>query len=953
MTIDEESKYQRSSNLSMPLTMVFLLSGCSGLLFETLWFYQAGLALGNSSGAIAVVLSAFMGGLALGNLLAMIRWNTASNPVKIYALLEGIIGISGLLLVLVLPGIGRALSPLLGPVMDHAALVNAIRFLTAFTLLLLPSAAMGYTLPVLTAALTTQGLEFRTTLGRLYGWNTLGAVIGALTAELFFIKHLGITGSAIAASGMNLLASLLGWVISRSWQVSPSEPRLSLRNLLRLDLVPWSLSVAMAGMALLGLEVVWVRFLTLFVRFTSLAFTTMLALVLTGIALGGLAASFLPSRLAWLLRRTSLLPFLAGACCVLSYALFPVYHRAFGTREVFRFIDILAISAPLMLPVSFLSGAFFTLAGSAFRERHPSAQSASGALTLFNTAGAALGAPLASFVLVPRLGMEGAFFVLATLYGLVALLWWWKAQEGPRSLTLGAGLWLLALGCFPFGVMASRHIPLAVARWAPSSNYRILSVREGVTETVVHLESRMFGQPLALRMVTNSYSMSGNNPASRRYMKSFVYWPMLFHPKPTKALLICYGVGQTAKALTDLTELENIDVVDISRDILELSDLAYPDARQHPLKDPRVRVHVEDGRFFLQSTRERYDIITGEPPPPVVPGVASLYSREYFQLLHDRLREGGMATYWLPVDQLGEKVACSILRSFSEVFGECYLWQGSKYDLVMVGIRGLTPPVGEGHFTQAWRSPIIAPELARLGFESPAQFLSGYIGDGEYIRGITKASAALTDNFPKRIIGEVQGEAPLFQSWFNPKLSRERFLASDSIRRRVPGEWVKWSEPFFDLQPLLTSMGQAGRMGSFPYYLPLPLLLAQTRLRTPILWTLGSDGDIQSLLDRLPLEKRGTAEAQFHLGIRQLSERNLQGAFTCFQAASREPSFRRDSVATCLLILCTAGQRKDAERFLEKQQAFTEVRAIPFEYLEWLNRTYAMSIPTSLLPQSH
>lgn len=951
MTSNTERNPPNNTSLTMSLTLVFLLSGCSGLLFETLWFYQAGLALGNSSVAISVVLSAFMGGLALGNLLAMTRWSTVSNPVKTYALLEGTIGLTGLLLVLVLPSLGRVLSPMLAPVMDHAALVNAMRFLTAFALLLLPSAAMGYTLPVLTEALTMKGDEFRTTLGRLYGWNTLGAVIGALAAELFFIKHLGITGTAFAAAGMNLVAAFVALAISRSWQSSQPSLRLPLLNLLKGDLIPWSLSVAFAGAALLGLEVVWVRFLSLFVRFTSLAFTTMLASVLTGIALGGLAASRLPSRLTWLLSRTSLLPFLAGACCVLSYALFPVYHHVFGIREVFRFIDILAISTPLMLPVSFLSGAFFTLAGSGFRDRCPSAQAASGALTLFNTTGAALGAPLANFVLIPHLGMEGALFLLAILYGVVALLWWWKAQEGPRSLALGAGLWVLALGCFPFGVMASRHIPLAVARWAPSSNTRILNVREGVTETVVHLESRMFDQPLALRMITNSYSMSGNNPAGRRYMKSFVYWPMMFHPNPTKALLICYGVGQTAKALTDLSQLEKIDVVDVSRDILDLSDLVYPDARQHPLKDPRVRIHIEDGRFFLQSTQEHYDIITGEPPPPVVPGVASLYSREYFQLLHDRLNEGGMATYWLPIDQLGEKVACSILKAFSDVFGECYLWQGSKCDLIMIGIRGQALPVGEAHFTSAWNSPTISPELARLGFETPAVFLSGYIGDRDYIRGITQASTALTDNFPKRIIGELQSEAPLFQTWFNPQLSRERFLTSDSLRRRVPGEWVTRSAPFFDLQPMITSMGQAGRMGNFPYYLPLPPLLAQTQLRTPILWALGSDSDIQSLLDRMPLEQRGTAEAQFHLGVRQLSERNLQGAFNNLKAASREPRYRRDSIATCVMILCIAGQREDAEHFLAKQLDFQEVGAIPFEYLEWLNRTYGLNIPASFFSQ--
>ncbi|MFN7958483.1 MAG: hypothetical protein U0P46_09205 [Holophagaceae bacterium] len=932
----------------LALIPVFFLSGASGLLFETLWLYQAGLALGNSTWAVAVVLSAFMGGLALGNLGAMLRWTRPSNPVRTYALLEGIIALSGPLLVLLLPGVGRVVAPLLGPWVDVPGFLNPIRFLAAFVLLLVPSAAMGYTLPVLTEALTAELPDFRKALGRLYGWNTLGAVAGALVGEVFCIKHLGILGTALGAALLNLLAAGLALYISRSWEARSMAPAVAWRGLFPQGMVPWWCAVALGGAALLGLEAIWMRFLSLFVRVTSLAFTTMLALVLSGIALGGLFASRLPARMAWVHRKVSLIPFLAGAACALSYTLFPLYHRAFEAREIYRFVDVAILATPLMLPVSFLSGAFFTLAGSGFRDHYPSSQAATGALTLFNTFGAALGAPLITFLAIPHLGMERSLFLLALVYGIIALLWWWRANEGPIALALGAGLWLLSLAFFPFGSMTSRHLPLAVARWAPSAETRIVSVKEGINETVVHLESRVFGQRAAVRMITNSFSMSGNNIAGRRYMKAFVYWPMAFHPDPRKALLICYGVGQTAKAFTDFPQLETIDVVDISRDILQLSDLVYPDPKEHPLKDRRVRVHVEDGRFFLQATPERYDIISGEPPPPMVPGVASLYSRQYFQLLHDRLREGGMATYWLPINQMGEPVACSIIKAFADVFPDCYLWHGSQNDLVLVGIRGQSSTPSMAQFTRAWQDPKVLTELANLGFETPAQFLSGFIGDGPYLRDLTRNSPPLVDDFPKRIVGEPQKDAPLFLNWFDPVACRERFLASESMKRLVPGDWFERSLSHFDLQPLLVSMGHSNRTGDFPYFPPLLPLLTKSQLRTPIMWALGSNEDIQRALQAAPPALQESPEGRFHTGIRQLSERNVQGAFDNLKAASRDPKFRRVSVATCAFILCLTGQQGEAEGYLSRQADFKEVRSIPPEFWGWLEGSFRLRVPPRL-----
>jgi hypothetical protein len=184
-----------------------------------------------------------------------------------------------------------------------------------------------------------------------------------------------------------------------------------------------------------------------------------------------------------------------------------------------------------------------------------------------------------------------------------------------------------------------------------------VAAREGLSQTTFYLAHDFLGEPLFLRLATNSYSMASTAIGVQRYMKLFAYLPAALHPRIERALLICFGVGMTASALTDLPDLRSLEVVDVSRDILDMSDVVHADRARHPLRDPRVRTHVEDGRFFLQTTTARNDLITGEPPPPKMAGVASLYTREYFELVKERLNPGGIATYWLPAYLLLEDEA--------------------------------------------------------------------------------------------------------------------------------------------------------------------------------------------------------------------------------------------------------------------------------------------------------
>ena len=199
-------------------------------------------------------------------------------------------------------------------------------------------------------------------------------------------------------------------------------------------------------------------------------------------------------------------------------------------------------------------------------------------------------------------------------------------------------------------------------------------------------------------------------------MRLMAYLPRILHPAPRNAALLGLGLGVTAQGLTDDERLDAIDVVDISRDIPAMLKTVYPAAGESPLDDPRVRLRIEDGRFFLQTSGRGYDIITAEPPPPHFTGVAGLYSREFFQLVERRLNPGGVVTYWLPVHDLKVAEAQSIARAFLDVFPDASLWAGSGLDWILMAAKPTVRPVTSEQFGDWWRRPVVggsaAPESA-------------------------------------------------------------------------------------------------------------------------------------------------------------------------------------------------------------------------------------------------
>ena len=248
--------------MTAALCVVFLVSGAAALIFETLWFRQSGLALGNTVWASALVTASFMAGLAIGN-AAVARWGRrARRPLLAYAALELVVASTGLALVVVIPRVGHALAPLMGTLGSPA--LNGLRVVLAFLLLLIPSSATGATLPLLASALSARDGNFGRVLGRLYGWNTFGAFLGTLASDLVLIEAVGIQRTAMVAGALNLVAA--GAAARLAPQFAAQQPASASHEKIRLRSTAWQTLAAafLAGGILLALEVVWFRFMVSF-----------------------------------------------------------------------------------------------------------------------------------------------------------------------------------------------------------------------------------------------------------------------------------------------------------------------------------------------------------------------------------------------------------------------------------------------------------------------------------------------------------------------------------------------------------------------------------------------------------------------------------------------------------------------------------------------------------------
>jgi len=280
-----------------------------------------------------------------------------------------------------------------------------------------------------------------------------------------------------------------------------------------------------------------------------------------------------------------------------------------------------------------------------------------------------------------------------------------------------------------------------------------------------------------------------------------------------------------------------------------------------------VRVHIEDGRAFLALSKERYDLITAEPPPPTNAGIVSLYTREHFDLVRSRLAEGGFVSYWLPVHTLDDAAAPAVIAAFCGAFPDCTLWSGADLDWMLVGTRDRRAPASEERVRERWRDSVRGPALREMGLERPEQMAALFMADSAGLGRLSATAAPLVDDRPGRI-GRAAATLPTnfaYQALFGDDKAAA-FARSPEVARLWPPALRESARPAFAEQEALNRMLVARLGARPPEEAWLHAAYGGSTARLPVLLWFGTDPDLQ----RIALEGAASGERDAWV-LRQLA----------------------------------------------------------------------------------
>jgi predicted membrane-bound spermidine synthase/cytochrome c-type biogenesis protein CcmH/NrfG len=639
-----ETEHSKEDWLLLVGLFCFFFSGAAGLVYQVVWTRMLTQIFGNTTYAIATVLSAFMAGLAIGSYLFGKIADGRKNDFLLYGILEAGVGVYGFAVPWLFMLAQKLYGPIFGLNENYPFLFNLVLFALSFVLLVFPTLLMGATLPVLSRFYVRSFAQFGRRIGDLYATNTLGAVIGCAAAGFVLIPTLGMRATVYLAATVNLVIAVLILIVDR---VRDKEPQPLVSEAAEPDaaapapggassVLGWVvlISFALSGFASLVYENAWTRALTLVIGSSIYSFTTMLVTFLIGLSLGGfIYARFMGGREPRL-STFGLVELWVGLAALATIPLFErlplIFVRllqGFGdTFTVFLYLQIF-LSALVMFIPTVLLGMTFPLVARLFTQSLYRVGSGVGISYSANTIGAVLGAFAGGFILIPNIGVQNSI-IFAVVMNLAIGCWLVLSDTRLAPLpryALGATVLLLAVA-----------VPFRMPRWdkhiltsgvtiyndryeaLPSDSLRleemqrddVLFYKEGLTSTVsVH---RITGSEY-IYFKSNGKIDGSYGDALSQLMTSYI--PMMLHPEAEQVLTIGLGSGMSAKALATFKSVKEIEVIEIEPAMIEASkffDRAWVSIPTLPANvqfppdsmDSRIWYNDDEKRLYYKGVME-------------------------------------------------------------------------------------------------------------------------------------------------------------------------------------------------------------------------------------------------------------------------------------------------------------------------------------------------------------
>ncbi len=790
MTESQRTVYSPSTILLVGLC--FILSGATGLIYEVLWARMLGLVFGATTLAVSTVLAAFMGGLAFGSALAGKLAHRIKKPLGVYGLMEILIALYALLV------------PLLFRLIDHVYVLiwqqlhpgyftfSLWRFFLSGVVLLVPTTLMGATLPVLAVALMRSSGRDSNSVTRLYACNLAGAILGTLAAGFVLLPALGVRTTIAVAAALNVVVGVIAILLQRGTKsetvsVQQPEPAPFVSEVDRGRF--WFFAALVSGFVTIGTQVTWTRVLTMIIGSSTYAFSIVVALFLIGLALG-----------AWIVARKDRSPRLRSTILVvevltalsLLLSLFvlnqiPALLINLGLRlQIASWGALLALqilcATLLILVPAVLMGMVMPLVLVWAGSEGKNAVARVGRSYAINTIGAIAGAFLTGFILIPKASTRFTLLFAATCCLIVAGMAYRPVSgAGDPALKRSLAIGLTFVFIIVLFVVAPRMNLADLSIGAYDSLVRVLAqTREGVKaedstagpnvhELLMYQEGPTATVSVRRDQETVSMAINGRTNASDSIydMPTQVMLgqlPLLIAPRIDNGLIIGYATGVTVGAMLQ-SPIQSVTCVELEPGTVAGSEF-FNHINNRPLDDPRTSLIIDDARTFLRVTPNRYDIIVSEPSHPWVPGVANLFTQEFFELGSQRLKDDGIWVQWVQIYQLSTESLRSVLATYHKVFSHVLVFRvgglNKGKDLLLIGSNR---PMNLDRLAERLTDERITAELARVELKSEADVRGWFVCDESKL-GPAVAGAKINTDDNMHIEMTVPREAfrPLMQS---------------------------------------------------------------------------------------------------------------------------------------------------------------------------------------------
>ena len=754
---------------------LFFASGACGLLYQVVWTRKLVLLFGTAAYAVGTVLSIFFLGLAVGSLWGGRLADRSKNPLGLYGVCQILIGVWALLFIVMVRPAEGVVVPLLRTFAAQRGFAIALRGFLSLGFLIVPVVLMGATLPLLAKFVTTSARTRGLRIGALYSINTFGAVAGCAVTGFWLLAEFGYLRTTLLGSAVSAAAGLLALLLSKlvTMAAAPEEATEPEFDRPGGALPAWNVALviglfALSGFSALALEVIWTRLLVLIFTGTTYAFTTMLVAMLCGIAAGSALASLFADRVKSPAAAFGVIEMCIGIACILmlgNFVRIAEQMRPMMVAAGFNWSRMLwgkfFLSFSVLLLPTFLFGMTFPFVVRAVTAGRDRLGRDLGVLYSANTFGGVFGSLAGGFLVIPLLGTHWGVVTLAgalfTGGVIVTLASPGRSVFGKGIVTAAAaGVMVWALANMP------ENVGLAVNHAYLPEQSEILHYAEGVEGTVLVTQEGEEAGEAGRYLWINAMQATASIERGVRMNRLQGALPLMFSHDPENVLFMCFGSGITAGTLGLSDVFKHIDAVELSRDVLEAAPY-FRESNLNVIDNPKINFIIDDGRNFLLTSRDQYDLITFEPMPLAQAGVSTFYTREYYELCLERLAPGGIVSQWVPLHSLNPEIVRSLVYTFAAVFPDYCAWFVNA-DLFLTGSNEPLD-IDVAALKSRLAEPGVAEAFADAGYHDIPELLASYLMGKEAIDAYVAGARLMTDDRP-------------WAEFLAPKLMYERHVSA-------------------------------------------------------------------------------------------------------------------------------------------------------------------------------